>query len=55
MKTVSISKILSILEVMSKEDNPLRIMDQITQIKAILVELNAEMFRRYHTSGEGPK
>lgn len=51
-KTITISRILAILEAMSKEEHPLRVMDQIDQIRGLLVQEYAEQFRKHHTSGE---
>ena len=51
-KTITISKMLAILELMSKEEHPLRVMDQIDQIRKLLVDEYSEQHKRYHTSGE---
>lgn len=51
-KTITISRILELLELMSKEEHPLRVMDQIDQIRGLLVHEYAEQFKRHHISGE---
>ena len=51
-KTITISKILVLLEAMAEEEHPLRVMDIIDMIRKLLVDEYSEQHKRYHTSGE---